>query len=448
MKNLFDTKITFLSLIKLTLPTVIMMIFFSLYTIIDGIFVSNLVSSNALSSINIVFPIINLLIGIGVMFATGGSAIVAKTMGEGNNKKARENFSIITLSALICSLIIAVISILFIKNIILALGSTEVLYNDCYSYLLIMLIFTPCIILKMYFDYFLITAGVAKLGLISSVVGGIINVVLDYIFMAKFNMGVSGAAIATCLGYAIPSLVGILYFFNKNNLLHFVKPKFDFKVIKDSCINGSSEMVTQLSSAITTFVYNIVMINLLGEDGVAAITIILYIQFLLCSVYLGFTSGASPCISYNYGAKNNNQLRCLVKNSFLIVFLFSIASFLISRLSSEFLISAFTSKGSDVFNISLNGFNIFSFSFLLTGFNIFITGMFTAFSNGKISAMLSLMRTLILFIIGIILLPNLVGINGVWLVVPFSEIITILLGAFYVYKYKEKYMYKKQLVLN
>ena len=311
-----------------------------------------------------------------------------------------------------------------------------------------MLIFTPCIILKMYFDYFLITAGVAKLGLISSVVGGIINVVLDYIFMAKFNMGVSGAAIATCLGYAIPSLVGILYFFNKNNLLHFVKPKFDFKVIKDSCINGSSEMVTQLSSAITTFVYNIVMINLLGEDGVAAITIILYIQFLLCSVYLGFTSGASPCISYNYGAKNNNQLRCLVKNSFLIVFLFSIASFLISRLSSEFLISAFTSKGSDVFNISLNGFNIFSFSFLLTGFNIFITGMFTAFSNGKISAMLSLMRTLILFIIGIILLPNLVGINGVWLVVPFSEIITILLGAFYVYKYKEKYMYKKQLVLN
>lgn len=217
MKNLFDTKITFLSLIKLTLPTVIMMMFFSLYTIIDGIFVSNLVSSNALSSINIVFPIINLLIGIGVMFATGGSAIVAKTMGEGNNKKARENFSIITLSALICSLIIAVISILFIKNIILALGSTEVLYNDCYSYLLIMLIFTPCIILKMYFDYFLITAGVAKLGLISSVVGGIINVVLDYIFMAKFNMGVSGGAIATCLGYAIPSLVGILYFFNKNN---------------------------------------------------------------------------------------------------------------------------------------------------------------------------------------------------------------------------------------
>lgn len=441
MKNLFDREITFFSLIKVTLPTVIMMVFLSLYTIIDGIFISRFVGANALSSTNIVFPVMSLLFAIGIMFATGGSAIVGKTMGEGNIKKAREQFTFITICALVLGSIVGVICILFIKPIILALGATDILYNNCYYYLLIMLIFTPFNILKMYFDYFLVTAGNAKLGLITAIIGGVLNIILDYVFIVLLNMGVSGAALGTCIGYTVPSIIGLSYFFKKSSLLHFVKTRFDFNLIKNSCLNGSSEMVTQLSSAVTTFVYNIVMIKLIGPDGVASITIILYVQFLLVSVYLGFSSGVAPWISYNYGKRNEVQLKRVVKYSYLYILIFSLTSFIISKTMATTLIGAFAVRGSTVYNIALNGFNIFSISFLLSGLNIFTIGMFTAFSNGKVSAIMSFMRTLVLFLIGITILPSFFGVNGVWLVVPFSEILTLILGVVFVYKFRYKYMY-------
>ena len=224
-------------------------------------FISKFIGSNALSATNIVFPVISLILGVGIMFATGGSAIVAKKMGEGKNKEAKEDFTLITISALVVGCIIAVISIIFMKEIIYALGSTEALYDNCEEYLFYMVIFTPFVVLKLYFDYFLVTAGVPNLGLISGIVGGLINIVLDYVFIVELNLGVKGAALATCIGYIVPSFVGIIYFMNKKHALHFIKPKFNFKVIKDSCTNGSSEMVTQLASAITTFIFNIVMIK-------------------------------------------------------------------------------------------------------------------------------------------------------------------------------------------
>ncbi|MDD7374150.1 MAG: MATE family efflux transporter [Sarcina ventriculi] len=441
MKNLFDREITFLSIIKFTIPTVIMMVFFSMYTIIDGVFISRFVGADALSSVNIVYPVISLLTAIAVMFATGGSAIVAKTMGEKRLEEAREKFTLITVCSIFFGIIVAVLCILFIKPIIMFLGSTDNLYNNCYYYLLIMIIFTPFLILKMYFDYFFVTAGKARLGLVTSILGGIINVVLDYVFIVIFKMGVSGAAFATSIGYAIPSIIGIIYFLDKKNTLYFVKFKFDFNTIKNSCTNGISEMVTQLSSAVTTFVYNIVMINFLGADGVASITIILYVNFLLIAVYLGFTSGVAPWISYNFGSKNAKQLKKIIKYSYIYIFLFSLISFIVSRLGSEILIGAFAVKGTDVYNISLNGFDIFSFSFLISGFNMFTIGMFTAFSNGKISAVISLMRTLVLFLIGISVFPAFLGVNGVWIVVPFSEILTLILGLTFVYKFRDEYMY-------
>ena len=441
MENALNKKVTFKSLLKYTFPSVIMMVFFSLYTIVDGIFISRFIGSDALSSANIVYPVISILIGIGIMFATGGSAIVAKYMGENKNKEARESFSLITLTALIVGCIIAIISILFIKDIIYMLGSTENLYKHCYAYLFTMLIFTPCIILKMFFDYFLITAGAANLGLISSTAGGVVNIILDYIFIVKLNMGIEGAALGTCIGYALPSLIGILYFCKKSNMLHFVKPKVNLRIIKDSCINGSSEMVTQLSSAVTTFLYNVTMLKFLGEDGVAAITIILYVSFLLNAAYLGFTSGVSPRISYNYGSQDEGQLEKLIKYSYLTVIIFGVITFIISRFSSEFLVATFAAKGTTLFDITLRGFIIFSFSFIVSGINIFTSGMFTAFSDGKTSALLSLLRTLILFVIGIVTLPYILGVDGVWLVVPFVEFTTLIFSFGFLYKYRNKYMY-------
>ena len=441
MENSLEKKVTLTSLIKYTLPTVVMMMFFSLYTIVDGMFISKFVGANALSATNIVYPVINILIGIGVMFATGGSAIVAKTMGENKNEDAREYFTIITISAIVVGIVVEIICIIFMKDIIYALGSTESLYYNCKEYLFFMIIFTPFIILKLYFDYFLVTAGVPNLGLLSSVAGGILNIVLDYVFIAEFNMGVRGAALATCIGYVVPSLVGIIYFFNKKNLLHFVKPKFNFKIILNSCSNGISEMVTQISSALTTFLFNIVMIKFLGEDGVAAITIMLYIQFLLNSAYLGFTSGVSPRISYNYGRQDEKQVENLFKYSLIIICVFGLVTFFMSRAMSEILISLFAEKGSSLFDISHNGFMIFSIAFLVAGINIFGSGMFTAFSNGKISAILSFMRTFVFFLMGIFILPRIMGVNGVWLVVPFAEVSTMIVSLTFMYKYKKAYLY-------
>lgn len=441
MENSLEKKVTLTSLIKYTLPTVIMMMFFSLYTIVDGMFISKFIGANALSSTNIVYPVINVLIGIGVMFATGGSAIVAKTMGENKTEEAREYFTLITIIAIIVGIIVEIICIVFINDIIYALGSTQSLFFFCKEYLFFMIIFTPFIILKLYFDYFLVTAGVPNLGLLSSVAGGILNIALDYIFIVQLNMGVRGAALATCIGYVLPSIVGIIYFFNKKNLLHFVKPKFNFKVILRSCFNGMSEMVTQISSALTTFLFNIVMIKFLGEEGVAAITIMLYIQFLLNAAYLGFTSGVSPRISYNYGRQDENQVEKLFKYSIIIISAFGVITFIMSRSMSEILISLFATKGSTLFEVSHNGFMIFSISFLVAGINIFGSGMFTAFSNGKISAILSLLRTFVFFLMGIFVLPRIMGVDGVWLVVPFAEVATMVVSLIFMYKYKKKYLY-------
>lgn len=441
MNNSLGKEVTFLSLIKFTLPTIIMMVFFSLYTIIDGIFVSRYIGSNALSAINIVYPVICILIGISVMMATGGSAIVAKFMGEAKDKEARESFTLITITSIIFGLIIAIFSLIFIKQIIYLLGSTDSLYENSHTYLFTMLLFTPVIILKMLFDYFLITAGNPNLGLLSAIIGGVTNIILDYVLIVPLNMGLVGAALATCIGYSLPSIIGIIYFFNKKNTLHFVKPKFNFKTILYSCSNGSSEMVTQISSAVTTFLYNIIMIKLLGENGVASITIVLYAQFLLVSAYIGFTSGVSPRISYNFGSKNKQQLYKIIKYSYIFIMLFSISTFIISKYLSPLLISIFAGNGTELYDITLNEFNLFQISFLLCGVNIFTSGMFTAFSNGKVSALLSLLRTFIFLSSGIIFLPSLIGVNGVWLAVPLAEIMTLVFSLFYIYKYKNIYGY-------
>ncbi|XTR36922.1 MATE family efflux transporter [Paraclostridium tenue] len=443
MSSSLENKISLTSLIKYTFPTVIMMVFFSLSTIIDGIFVSRYVGSNALSATNIVYPVINILIGISVMFATGGNAIVAKYMGEGKNQEAKETFTLITLSALVAGLIVSVFSTIFIKDIIYALGSTDSLYKNCYDYLIVFLIFAPVMISKLFFDYFLVTAGVPKLGLISSVSGGVINIILDYLFIVEFKMGALGAALATCISYALPAMVGVIYFSRKSNVLCFAKPKFNMKLILDSCMNGSSEMVTQMSGAVTTFLYNAAMLKFLGEDGVASITIILYVQFLLNSAYIGFTSGVSPRISYNYGSRDDEQLRKIVKYSFTIVCVFAAFIFISSRSFSNVIIGMFSPKGTALYDITLNGFMIFSFNFLVVGMNIFTSGMFTAFSNGKVSALLSILRTFILFTIGIVTLPRFLGVNGVWMVVPFAEFTTLIVSLFFINKYKYIYMYGK-----
>lgn len=440
--NALGIKITFGSLLKFTTPTIIMMIFMSFYTMADGIFVSRFINTDALSAINIIYPIVSLVVAIGIMFATGGSAVIAKAMGEGKNEKAKQNFTLITLIGIGIGILFGIIVIIFIKPIVTLLGANDVVFGYCVEYGRTLMFFTPLAILQMLFQYFFVTAGKPGLGLFVTILGGCANFLLDYIFIVPLNMGITGAAIATGIGYAIPAIAGLIYFsFDKKSALRFTKPKHDPICIIQSCGNGSSEMVTNLSTAITTFLFNALMMKYLGSDGVAAITIVLYSQFFLVALYLGYSSGISPLISYNYGNQNISNLKKLFRSSIIFLCVSSAAVFTLAMTMSNLIVGIFASPGSAVFNIAQNGFYLFSISYLFVGFNIFASALFTALSNGKVSAIISFLRTLLFLIIAFMALPYMFGVNGVWLAVPFAEILSIIVSLAYIIKLRNNYNY-------
>lgn len=440
-----DKKISLKSIILFTLPTMSTMVFLSLYTIVDGVFVSRYVGADALSATNIVYPVINFVLGCSIMMATGGSAIVAKLLGEKKEQKARSIFTSLTIVVFLIGILIAVFGNLFIKNIIYLAGSTEELYTHCYDYLSFTLYFVPIAILKTYFDYFLVTAGRPGLGLLSGIIGGIINMVLDYVFMVVLKLGVKGAALATQMGMIIPVLIALAYFCHfskKKGVLYFQKPEFQFNIITKACANGSSEMVTQISTGITTYLFNIKMLQYIGVDGVGAITIVLYAQFLLTSIILGFSSGVAPLISYNYGKNDKKSLKKLVKYGYGIVVLFCFFVFYFSEVIAPFITMVFTDKTSTLYDITVVGFRIFAISFLFDGSNIFSSALFTAFANGKVSAFISFMRSFGFFVPIILLLPLFLGVVGIWLVVPISEICTIFISIYCYKTFKNQYGYE------
>ena len=319
MNNPLAQKINLSSLIKFAFPTIIMMIFMGLYTIIDTIFVSRFVNTDALSAINIVCPVINIIVGISTMLATGSSAIIAKKMGENKYYEANQNFSMIIIAGVIIAITITISGIIFIDQIIWGLGASKQLFKYCKDYLFIIILFTPASFLQILFQSLIITAGKPKLGLVLSISAGIINIVFDYLLIVPLNMGIMGSAIATSLGYLSVSLVGIYFFSSNNSTLKFVVPKFNRSVLINSCTNGASEMVSQFASAIATFLFNLIMMDLAGENGVAAITIIIYSQFLLTAFYIGYSMGIAPIISFNYGANNHTNLKKLFRLSKIFI---------------------------------------------------------------------------------------------------------------------------------
>lgn len=441
MENKLASKFTNKDLIKFAMPTVMMMLFMSLYTVVDGIFVSRLVGSNALSAINISLPVLNLILAISIMFSTGGSAIIGKNMGEGFTEKAQKRFSLIILINLLLGILMSVLGYLFIDKIVVFLGASDALYQYTKDYLIILLIFAPINMLKINFDYFLVTSGKPDVSFFLTLLGGITNMVLDYIFIAPLNMGIRGAAFATAIGQLLPVIISLVIFFNKKNTLYLRKPELDFKMLFNSMANGSSEMVINLSAGITTLFFNSAMMYYLGENGVAAITVILYSQFLLTSIYIGFSSGVAPVISYKYGEKDTEQLKVIVRHSIQFICIVSVITFVLSYLISGNIISLFVEKIDPIYDITKNGFDIFAVGFLFTGLNIFASGMFTAFSDGKTSAIISFLRTFVFIIIGITILPKFFAVNGVWLTIPLAEILTIIISIFFIRKYKNKYCY-------
>lgn len=463
-----------LSLLRFAFPSMAMMVFMGLYTIVDTIFVARFVDTNALSSINIVCPVINLIVGLGTMLATGGSAVVAGKMGEGKAEEARRDFTLIVTAGAVIGLLVTVTGLFFLDEIIWWLGASEVLFPYCRDYLAMQLIFAVFNMMQVLYQNFFVTAGRPALGLVLAVLAGIGNLVFDYAFIVLLQMGIAGAAIGTGIGYLIPAVSGTIFFLSgrrfgasglkckgqsapvrgkgrlryggrpdaisaKGSELYFCKPKMNVSVLCKSCSNGVSELVSQCSAAVTTFLFNLTMMRLLGEDGVAAITVIIYSQFLLTTLYIGFSMGTAPVISYHYGSGNVEQLQKINRICFCFIAGISVFVFLFSLLGGKSIAGIFAGENRNVFELAKTGFSIFSFGFLFSGCNIFASAFFTALSNGKVSAAISFLRTFGLITVFLLILPKVIKVTGVWLAVPLAELVTLMLTVVFLTRYRKRY---------
>lgn len=415
------------SLLKFAFPSIIMMIFMSLYTIVDGIFVSRFIGNNALSSLNIVYPVASVVIAMGTMLATGGNAVISRYLGEDKRQLAKECLSLFVVTGFLLSILITILVLLFPEFISRALGANDLLMADCRTYLTVLMAFAPACILQTLFQSYLVTAGAPHLGLFLTMIAGVINAVMDYVLIVQFDLGIAGAALATGLGQMIPALAGLVFFLNRKHELHLCRFTIHTQELLQACCNGSSEMVTQLSNAVVTFLFNVILMRLAGPHGVAAITILLYGQFLFQAFYLGFSIGISPVVGYQYGAGNRKELKSIYQISFLFASISSVFMAAAAVFLSTGIVTIFTNDP-ETYALAVTGFGIFAFSFLFSGFNITSSGFFTALSNGKISAIISFCHTLLFTVFFLLALPQFFGVNGVWLAVPAAEFATLLLS--------------------
>ena len=440
-EHIFDQKWNAASLLRFAFPTIVMMVFMGLYTIVDTIFVARFVSTDALSAINIVCPVINLTVGLGTMIAAGGSAVVSRKMGAGLEQEAKEDFTLLVLAAAGVGAAILTCGTLWLNPILLALGASERLLPYCRDYLGLLLLFLPANVIQTVYANLFVTAGKPGLGFGLSVLAGLANILLDYVFIVPGGMEIRGAALGTGLGYLIPAAAGTVFFFRNRGVLSFVKPRWRGALLTESCLNGSSEMVGQLAAALTTFLFNLTMMERLGEDGVAAVTIMIYSQFLLNTLFIGFSMGVSPVIGFHYGSGNREQQRKILSICIRFLTAASLLIFALSISGGSLVVRMFTPDASRVYEIAAAGFPVFSVSFLFCGFNIFTSALFTALSNGKVSAILSFLRTFGLLCGGILLLPRLFGIIGVWMAVPMAEGIMFFISLGCLIYYRERYRY-------
>ena len=441
-ENKLDHPISARFLWKFSLPTIIVMLFSTLYGMVDGAFVSRLIGTDALSAVNIVMPLTTVATSVGMMFATGGSAISAKQLGEGKIKEARQVFSLMTLAACLTGILLTVLGLLFMNPLLSLLGATDSIYAYCRDYALYILLFLPSSVTSMVFQIYFITAGRTSLGMAVNVASGIANIILDYVFIRLLGLGVAGSAIATSLGFAITTGAGVLYFaLNKKNVLSFTKPKWDKHILASGCKNGASEMVSNLSQSITLVLYNNIIIRLAGVDGVAAITILLYVMQLILAVFIGYATGIAPLFSYNYGRDRTDRLKQLHKTSLIFISAFSVIVVALGQLFAGRLVLFFAGSNQNVYDLAVHGFRLFGFAFLFSGISIYGSAMFTALSNGKVSAILSLLRTFVFIVIAAIALPMILGLDGVWLSFTVAECLGMLVTAYYFHKMKAKYHY-------
>ena len=429
-------------LVRFALPSIAMMIFISVYSMVDGLFVSNFTGKEALAAVNLVYPLAMALGSIGFMFGTGGAALVAKTMGEGDEVRANRLFTFIALAAAALSVVLCAVGAFALEPLLGFLGADGQLLDLSLLYGRVLLAALPFSVLQNMFQSFFIAAEKPYVGLAVTVAAGLSNIVLDYLFIVVFGWGIAGAAVATMVGQVLGAAVSVAYFArSRTSRLRFARPVHDLRALGKACVNGSSELMTEVAASVVSTLYNFQLLMLLGADGVAAYGVIMYVNFVFTAVFFGFAMGTGPVVSYHYGAQNKDELKSLFRKSLVLVGGAGVAMFAASQLFGGALVGVFVGYDPDLVALTLHGFRIYSVSFLMAGFNIYGSAFFTALNNGKVSALVSFMRTLVFETSTVMLLPLVWGVDGVWSAIIVAEACALVLTVGFLVYLRKPYGY-------
>ena len=429
-------------LLLFTLPSIAMLIFTSVYGVVDGFFVSNYAGKTPFAAVNLIYPFLMILGSIGFMFGTGGSALISLTMGEGKGRKANEIFSMNIFVSALAGVILAILGIVFLPSVSGLVGAEGEWLSQCILYGRIVLIALPFYVLQFEFQCLFATAQKPKLGLFVTLAAGVTNMVLDALFVAIFSWGAAGAAAATALSQVVGGLVPVIYFAGKNtSLLRLVRFRFDGKALGKTCTNGSSELMSNISMSIVSMMYNVQLMNYAGENGIAAYGVLMYVSMIFQAVFLGYSVGTAPVIGYHYGAHNIDELKGLLKKSSVLIGLFSVCMFGAGELLSRLLAVLFVGYDKMLLDMTVHAFAIFSFSFLCSGFAIFGSSFFTALNDGLTSALISFLRTLVFQVTAVIIFPVFWALDGIWWSVVAAEVMAVAVTILFLIGKRKKYQY-------
>lgn len=435
---------TYGKLIKFTLPSIVTMIFTSIYSVVDGFFVSNFAGKTPFAAINLIMPVLNILGIVGFMFGTGGTALVAKVCGEGDKAKANRYFSLFTYVAFTIGLVLATFGFIFIRPIASVLGADGILLDNCVIYARIVLAALPFMVLQVMFQSFFVAAEKPQLGLAVTISSGLTNILLDAVLVLLLSQEykLAGAAIATATAQFVGGVIPLFYFFRKNSsILRLGKTSYDGRAIFKACTNGSSEFMSNISMSVVGILYNLQLIKYADENGIAAYGVMMYVSMIFAAAFVGFSIGCAPVISYHYGAKNHDELKSLIRKSLILIGIFGIGMVVSAELLAAPLSKIFVGYDPDLFELTVSGFRIFGLSFGFMGFGIFVSGFFTALNDGLTSALVSFLRTLFFQSVSIMLLPMIWGIDGIWISVVVAETMAFVLGTIFLIAKQKKYHY-------
>lgn len=433
---------TYKKILRFVMPSIIMMIFISIYGVVDGLFVSNFVGKTPYAAINLVMPLLMAFGAVGFMVGTGGAALVSKTLGEGDKEKANRLFTMLVYVTIVLGIVLTAIGLLALRPFAVAMGATGDLLEDSVTYGKILLIFQTAFMLQNVFQSFFATAEKPKLGLAITVVAGVANMVLDAVFIIVFQWGLVGAAVATVISQVVGGIIPVIYFARQNDsLLRFRKPALDGRAILKTFANGSSEMMTTVSTSVVSVLYNLQLMKIAGENGIAAYGTIMYVNFIFIAIYIGYSIGSAPVIGYQYGSGNSAELKNIFKKSLVLIGVFCVALTALAEALAAPLSHLFVGYDTELYEMTVYGFRLYAVSFLFMGFNIFGSAFFTALNNGLVSAIISFARTLLFQSVVVLALPLILGLTGIWLAVGVAEVLALILTVFFFVKKKKQYGY-------